>query len=327
MNAKGYKIIKVLGEGGNSIAYLAKDVRSGKKVTIKKLKEKDTAGGAIAKKSMENEAAILESLNHKGIPRLLESRDDYIVLEYIPGITAEKRIINKGVYGEKAAVDIALSLTDILGYLHSKKVPVIYRDLKPSNVIITPKGDVALIDFGTARLYKKSEKSDTTNLGTMGYAAPEQYGNLGQTDKRTDIYCLGMTLLQLISGVDPRDEAAVIRYKTKGVKGISLELLGIIDKCTRPDREDRFDSVSEVAHALETYPGKKRIRKARYFFKLAAISAALAMAITTGVTKGGYVKEKAVTSIEQRLPEFRQRMNNVKVRIDDFFEAKFGENG
>ena len=327
MNIKGYKIIKVLGEGGNSIAYLAKDIESGKKVTIKKLKESDVAGGAVARKSMENEAGILRDLDYPGIPKLIETSDEYIILEYMPGITAESRIIKKGVFSEKEAVDIALLLTDILGYLHSKKVPVIYRDLKPSNVIITPKGGIALIDFGTARLYKNSEKSDTTNLGTMGYAAPEQYGNLGQTDKRTDIYCLGMMLLQLISGVDPRDEVAVVRFKTKGVKGISPELLQIIDKCTRPDREDRFESVSEVAAELKRYPRKRRLRKTLFFMKLALVSAAAALVITVTVSSADVIRDKALVSIEDRLPEFRQRMNNVKVRIDDFIEEKYGENG
>lgn len=327
MNTKGYKTIKVLGEGGNSIAYLAKDMKSGRRVTVKQLKQTDSGSFDLAKKSMQNEADILRSLDHPGIPKLIEAGEDYIVLQHFPGISAEKRILKKGLFTEKEAVDTALFLIDILGYLHSGKVPVIYRDLKPSNVIIGPKGQISLIDFGTARVYKKSEKRDTTNLGTMGYAAPEQYGNLGQTDTRTDIYCLGMTMLQLLSGVDPRDEEAVARFKSHGVKGVSPELLRIIDKCTRPDREDRFENVTEVAKALETYPTRKRLRTIGRIIKMSVASAAAAFVIASATMMAGEVREETIIQIEEKFPAFMERMNNVKARIDGFITAEFGENG
>ena len=327
MNIKGYEVIKVLGEGGNSIAYLAKDMRSGRKVTVKQIKQQDATGYTLAKKSMENEVFVLKGLDHPGIPKLLEAGEDFIVLQHFSGISAERRIMKKGLFTEKEAVDTALFLIDILEYLHTQKPPVIYRDLKPSNIIIGPKGQISLIDFGTARFFKNREKRDTNNLGTLGYAAPEQYGNLGQTDKRTDIYCLGMTILQLISGVDPRDEEAVARFKTCGVKGVSPELLRIIDKCTRPDREDRFESVSQVATALRTYPGKKKLRKFGKAMKLSFTAAAAAFAISTATVAAGDMKETAIVSIEERLPAFLDRMNNIKIRIDYFIIARFGENG
>lgn len=322
-----YRIIKNLGEGGNSRAILAKDARTGRKVTVKELKYREGPDRAIAAKSMENEAEVLKGLDHPGIPRLIEYNGDYLVLEYMPGISAEKRILEKGLFSEKDAVETALKLTDILGYLHSQKVPVIYRDLKPSNIVIGPKGQVSLIDFGTARFYRRSEKADTSNLGTLGYAAPEQYGNLGQTDKRTDIYCLGMTILQLLSGVDPRDEESVAYYKNHGVRGVSKELLSIIDKCTRPDREDRFESVHEVALELRSYPGKKKLRRTLGMVRVAFVSAAAAFAIATAAASADDISEMASQDIEERLPGFKQRIYNVRIRIDDFIEDNFGENG
>ncbi|MDC7292907.1 serine/threonine protein kinase [Butyrivibrio sp. DSM 10294] len=326
MNRGKYMKIKTLGEGGNGTAILARD-SGGRKVTIKRIKASEGPDYCAAKKSLENEAQILRGLNHPGIPQFIEYQGGYLVLEYMPGVSAEKKILQKGLFTEKEAADIALKLTDILGYLHSKKIPVIYRDLKPSNIVIGPGGKVSLIDFGTARLYRKSDRADTANLGTLGYAAPEQYGNLGQTDKRTDIYCLGMTMLQLVSGVDPRDDEMVFAYKAGGVKGISPEFLKIIDKCTRPDREDRFEDVSEVAAELRSYPGKKKLRKIRGCVKVALASAAVSFVLAFGIASAGEIQSVAAYGFEQRLPIIREKMYNVRIRIDGFMGKQLGENG
>ncbi len=319
-----YRIIKSLGSGGSSKAFLAKNVMTGEKVTLKELRKDGGRANSFAKKAKDNEAKILKSLDHPAIPRFIENSENTLVLEYIPGKSAEEHIVTKGVFDENSTVKIALELIDILEYLHSRRLPVIYRDLKPSNVIIRPGGHVALIDFGTARFYKSFDKADTTNLGTQGYAAPEQYGNLGQTDPRTDIYCLGMTMLQMISGVDLRDEAAVSRYRLHGVKGISGELMRIIDKCTRPDREDRFDSVREVGNALRAYPGKKRLKKLGFIIKVSLASAAAAFVVSSTTVRAGDIKEWAIEDFEGRLPVLTERMNNVRTRLDVFFEEQLG---
>ena len=319
-----YEVIRLLGEGGNSRAFLAKDRKTGKKVTIKQLKEVDGEISQVAAQGLRNEAEVLKYLDNPAIPKLVEFLGDTLVLEYIPGKSIEKKILKDGVFDEKTARTVALELVQIFEYLHSCKRPVIYRDLKPSNVVIRPDGHVALIDFGTARFYKKSDTADTNNLGTLGYAAPEQYGNLGQTDKRTDIYCLGMTLLQMISGVDPRDDEAVMMYKNRGIKGISGELMQIIDQCTRPDREDRFNTCAEVEKALRTYPHQKRKRMAKGVIKAFLISAAAAFIISTATVNAEDIKAYARTDFEGRLPALKERVNNVRIRLDDFFEKQFG---
>jgi serine/threonine-protein kinase len=320
-----YEIIKVLGEGGNSTAFLAKDKTTGRKVTIKQLKTIDGKISREAELGLRHEAEVLKYLDDPAIPKLVEFLGDTLVLEYIPGKSIEKKILEGGVFDEKTTRTVALELVRIFEYLHSCKRPVIYRDLKPSNVVIKPDGHVALIDFGTARFYKKSDTADTNNLGTLGYAAPEQYGNLGQTDKRTDIYCFGMTLLQMISGVDPRDDDAVMLYKSKGIKGISAELMLIIDKCTRPDREDRFNTCAEVEEALRTYPRQKRKRIAKGVFKAFLISGAAAFIISTTTVKAEDIKAFAKTDFEGRLPAIKERFNNVRIRLDDFFEKQMGD--
>ena len=109
----------------------------------------------------------------------------------------------------------AKQLCDVLGYLHSQNPPIIYRDMKPANIMLKPDGNVVLIDFGTAREYKENNIEDTTCLGTMGYAAPEQFGGMGQTDARTDIYCLGATMYHLVTGMNPCEPPYEIRPSEK----------------------------------------------------------------------------------------------------------------
>ena len=121
-----------------------------------------------------------------------------IVMDYIEGNPLNVLVNEQGAQSQEDVIDWAKQLCDVLGYLHSRTPAIIYRDMKPSNVMLKPDGNVMLIDFGTAREYKnKNMVEDTTCLGTQGYAAPEQFGGHGQTDARTDIYCLGATMYHL----------------------------------------------------------------------------------------------------------------------------------
>lgn len=317
-----FKIVKQLGAGGNSSAYLAIDKESGKKVTIKKAIKEGTSIDIHRLKALETEGQILSQLKHRAIPQVFYRGRDMLALEYIPGESLEKVIMAKGTFSEKEAVRIALEIAGILRYLHGKREVVIYRDLKPANIVLRPDGHMALIDFGAARIYSKGCKKDTTNLGTLGFAAPEQFGNLGQTDPRTDIYCFGMTLLQMISGVDPKDSDAVSLYKQNGVKGVSRELISIIDKCTRPDREDRFLSVKEVEEALKTYPElikkRKLISRVKTSLAAAGMAAVIALCVTCGALYADKIKAYAASDMEVRLPAVNERLYTVRQRIEEF---------
>ena len=181
-----YRVKRKLGEGGSSVVLMGINEEKGSAVTIKQIK-RDVYGTREIHKVVEDETEMLRELDHPAIPKLVETYDDAFVLEYVPGNSLEKYIKHKGFFKEKDAVALGLELLDILSYLHRRKRPIVYRDLKPSNIMIRPDGHISLIDFGAARFYEKRSASDTLNLGTNGFAAPEQYGNLGQTDPRTDL--------------------------------------------------------------------------------------------------------------------------------------------
>lgn len=174
-------------------------------------------------------------------------------MDYIEGETLEYVVNNQGAQSQDLVIDWAKQLTEVLHYLHTRTPAIIYRDMKPSNVMLKPDGNIKVIDFGIAREYKESNLNDTTYLGTRGYAAPEQFGGKGQTDARTDIYCLGMTLYHLITGKNPMEppyEIYPIRYWNPSLSG-GLE--NIIEKCVQLNPKDRYQSCAELLYALEHY--------------------------------------------------------------------------
>ena len=131
-----------------------------------------------------------------------------------------------GAIPQKYVVSWAKILCDVLLYLHTRDSPIIYRDMKPGNIMLKPDGNLMLIDFGTAREYKVKNRGDTVCLGTVGYAAPEQFGGMGQTDARTDIYGLGATMYHLLTGKNPGKPP----YEMKPIRQINSSLSGGLEK-------------------------------------------------------------------------------------------------
>ena len=299
-----YRILRKIGEGGSSAVYMAVDNESGEPVTLKCIRSDGYSAVDIKDIAVE-ETKLLRKLDHKAIPKVVAAYDDSFVLEYVPGNSLEKVIAIGGRLKEKEVVRIANELVDILGYLHRQKNPVVYRDLKPANIIIRPDGHVSLIDFGAARLFRNGDSADTLNLGTYGYAAPEQFGNLGQTDPRTDIYCLGRTLEQIIKGKPSR------------------ELESIIDKCTKPDRDDRFRSCKEIEDALKKYPVQVLSRKALYNARIAFMAASAALVITFTSNNYESIKSYAAYDAEMRMPAVKDRLGNAGLRIKEILKERF----
>ena len=252
-----YKILNKVGQGGMSIVYLAMNEKANKQWAVKEVRKDGVKDFEIVKQGLVAEIDILKKLNHPSLPSIvdvIDTEDSFIIImDYIQGNSLDKAIEEFGAQPQEYVISWAKQLCDVLGYLHTRTPAIIYRDMKPANVMLKPDGNITLIDFGTAREFKEKNLADTTCLGTVGYAAPEQFGGKGQTDARTDIYCLGATLYHLVTGMNPCEPPYEIKPIREINPTLSSGLERIIQKCTQRDPNDRYQSAAELMYALEHY--------------------------------------------------------------------------
>lgn len=219
--------------GGMSSVAVGEDKSDGKRVIIKRVENNEKSIRYI---SLLNEIKILSELCHPAVPKIYDVIYDKkmltVIMEYKEGKGLDVFLREKHCISEEFVRQVLIELCDILGYIHGQKIPVIHRDIKPENIITGRR--VALIDYGAARFYMKDSKNDTICLGTMGYAAPEQYGGLSQSDERTDIYGLGMTLKAMLEKMAKRNR----RFEE------------IADKCTNQNPDRRYRNSGELLAAL-----------------------------------------------------------------------------
>ena len=205
-----YRIVEILGQGGMGSVYRAVDENLGVVIALKEnLFTTDEYS-----RQFRLEAVILANLRHPNLPRVsdhivLGDQGQYLVMDFIEGEDLRYRMERMGMLSEEDAVHIGASICDALAYLHTRKPPILHRDIKPGNVKITPDGHIFLVDFGLAKVYQNATQATTTGARAMtpGYSPPEQYGT-ARTDPRTDIYSLGATLYAALSGVIPEDGLA-----------------------------------------------------------------------------------------------------------------------
>ena len=260
-----YEILRKVGKGGMSRVYLVLNEEVNREWAVKEI-QKDNGDGSTGESvpaDAQNEAHIMSRLNNRHIPRItevLETEESILlVMDYVEGRTLRARLRSEGALPQEEAVDIALQMCDTLEYLHGLKPPVIFRDMKPDNIMIRPDGTCILIDFGVAREYKETKEEgnigDTTCLGTKGYAPPEQYkgAGMGQTDKRSDIYALGATMYHMVTGKDPSRPPYEMRPIRRWDPALSSGLEAVIKKCTQNDPEERYQDVSQLKDALLHY--------------------------------------------------------------------------
>lgn len=252
-----YKILNQIGQGGMSVVYLAMNERANKQWAVKEVRKDGIQDFAFVRQGLIVEMEMLKRLRHPYLPTIIDVIDledsFLIVMDYIEGIPFRKALEMYGVLPQKDVIEWAKQLCEVLGYLHSRPFPIIYRDMKPDNIMLKPDGSIALIDFGVAREYKPYALQDTRALGTQGYAAPEQFGGQGQTDARTDLYGLGATLYHLVTGHNPAEppyEVFPIRHWNPA---LSQGLEKIIWKCTQKNPEERYQSCAEMQYDLEHF--------------------------------------------------------------------------
>ena len=286
-----YRICRLIGRGGMSFVYLAEDMESGVRRALKEVRRDETRNDAVVRRGLQVETAMLVRLSHPQLPKVYDviraENSCFVVMDYIEGRSLGNVLREEGAQPQELVIFWAIQLCGVLGYLHAQDPPVIYRDMKPSNVMLRPDGEVVLLDFGIARQFKRSGSADTTCLGTIGYAAPEQFGGSGQSDARTDIYSLGATMYHLLTGKRsdgmPCDPVSLCRINP----GISLGIGMIVSKCMRRDPAERFQTCGELADALRhcsrldvRAANERRRRIAVFLLPAAAALAGLVMSLS-----------------------------------------------
>lgn len=253
-----YRILAKVGGGGMGTVFQAEDMRlPGHLCAIKAFTPENLpqADRTWALTYFRQEAQMLATLNHPGLARVSNFFNEgevwFLVMDWVDGQTLGDylRAVGGSLNPQKS-VAIIDQLCDVLEYLHRQQPPVIFRDLKPSNIMVTPQGQVKLIDFGTARFFKPEQTRDTVNLGTPGYAAPEQYGGIGQSDARADIYSLGVVLHEMLTGHNPTITPFRLPPVTSLNPNASHHLESIIQQATSLEVVNRFQTIADVRRAL-----------------------------------------------------------------------------
>lgn len=345
-----YEILREIGHGGMSVVYLAMDTHLNKQWAVKEIKKKGSGkNDEIIVNSLLAEANLMKRLDHAALPRIVDIIDNgvtiYVVMDYIEGESLDKILNEYGAQPEELVIGCAMQLCDALAYLHAQKPPIIYRDMKPANIMLKPEGNIKIIDFGIAREYKEQSLADTTVLGTKGYAPPEQYS--GQTDARSDIFALGMTMHHLLTGIDPRSGEAyapVRMWNPELSEGIEL----IIDKCVEPAPENRYQNCSDLLYDLE-HPDlitrgykKRQKRKVAAFMAAAGMTVVLFLAgavcttIAKNINNSNYeilVSPSTATALNEKIDSYKRAIAIYPERTDAYMcmleayedEGRFGK--
>lgn len=292
-----YRVLDVVGHGGMSTVYLARNEKANKSWAIKEVLKQGQEDLEIKKNSLIAETEMLKKLNHPNLPAIIdviETEDTFlVVMDYIEGNDLGDIIDEFGAQPQDKVIEWAKQICDVLSYLHTRTPVIIYRDLKPANIMLKPDGNITLIDFGTAREAEVKDVANTVSLGTKGYAAPEQFGDGARADARTDIYCFGATIYHLVTGHSPAEEPYIIEPITNINPSLSGGLEKIILKCTKPNPAERYQSCEELAYDLEHYKEIDDLYKKRQKKKLAAfITTLIASMVCFAVSFFGYAENR-----------------------------------
>ena len=273
-----FEILRELGRGGTSVVYLVTDRADGRNYAMKVLRRDDNEAEELAPKednlqakaaALRNESEVLQALctdnqgnvtHYPGIPAFREcvcdENGDFagFVMEYVEGRSLQQILEDGKCYTVRETAEAGLQLCGIMEQLHGQEPPMIFRDLKPANILVRPGGELVLVDYGAVRKLRKSSGADTMRLGTDGYAAPEQYGGWEQSDERTDIYGIGAVLHHMITGRPPLETGLRPLREILGSKGESrqyAEMAKILLLCCMTAPSMRYSSCKELGKALK----------------------------------------------------------------------------
>ena len=266
--ADRYKVVKRIGGGGMGSVYRAEDRNlASRTVAVKEMIEMfaDETAREKAIEDFKRESELLARLEHPSIPTIYDYFFDttrgryYLVMKYIDGgDLAMRQKESGGRVDEQIVTQWAIQICDVLDFIHSQDPPIIYRDLKPANLMIDSRSNrIMLVDFGIARFVAPQQQKGVTAIGTMGYAPPELFA--GNVEPRSDIYSLGATMFHLLTGVDPQDNPLLIFDFTKNPRprqinpAISARMEEILCRAVEYKPENRFDSAKAFGRELEMH--------------------------------------------------------------------------
>ena len=336
--AEKYRIVECLGEGGTSAVYLAENIALNNLWAIKVLSKSSRWISFDV-----DEIGILKNLSHPMLPRIADLTEDsdnyYIVMDYFSGSNLLKIIECQGRISERTLLKWTKDILNVLRYLHSRTPPVIYRDLKPANLIVDDSDQLRLVDFGTARYYSDEISEDTVYIGTQGYAAPEQYG-VGQTDERTDLYSLGMTIIHLATGIHPVKLGSDSIRDSLRKAGITQNFIRFVLKLTQTDPLKRFQTCEKAIEELDRIMNPERQFLKNYIAKKAkknfrGVIAIASVLPASGVTSlclaiGKHLSDNKVNSVLvelnssgdfNRMRQYLDELGEVKYQSDNRFET------
>ncbi|WP_394911938.1 serine/threonine protein kinase [uncultured Robinsoniella sp.] len=300
-----YRILKPLGAGGEGSVFLALNENAYKFWAIK----------IVTKSRDSGELELWKHFSHPNLPEVVDvivtETEILIVMDYIEGRNAAKILKEQGKVKPRQAVIWGIQICRVLHYLHSQDPPVVYGDLKPENMICRPDGSMVLIDFGTVSPFVRGRSFSGGHYGTKGYAAPEQYDGACIVDTRADVYSLGVTLLQFVTGKQPfigagrEEEIACPEY---------YGLKKIICRCLKSDRRQRYSGIEFCERALRRILWQ---RKARFFLMIAALLVIFAAGIRVRQGQGTFIREQSYESYlkDAKFNIYEEQLKNCRSAI------------
>lgn len=327
-----YEILKEIDRGGMSIVYLAADDRLRKSVVLKDIRKGNKINSDILLDCLKAEADLLTFLDHPNLPKIYDIIEGdnhiYVVMDYVEGESLKKKLDKEKRCDPYEVIEWGKQLSDVLNYLHTRQpAPIIYRDMKPHNIMLTPEGKIKLIDFGIS--VKMDTQNEKLNFGTSTYAAPEQLEGKN-TDGRTDIYSLGVTLYQLVTGLNFKSN-----LNLKPIREINPAfpegLDHIISKCIKENPKDRYQKAEELLYDFENIDKlsksykKKQIKKMALFlisFMLLIASTTMTIVGYNGLENNKYndyknlINEASVSYLKKDYAESIEILNRAITDVD-----------
>lgn len=296
-----FEILALLGKGGMSRVWLARDRRLNKLWAVKEIAHAAGGEGATAEAALLAEASLMRRFDHPALPRIVDivqgADSTLVVMDYVDGVPLGRVLAEAGhPLDEQDVIDWGIQLCRALEYLHGLEPPIVYCDMKPANAMLTAEGAVKLVDFGAARVLDACAAAGPS-IGTRGYAAPEQLDGSGAVDGRTDVYALGATLYALATGRSPAKGG--LRPLREVDPGLGEGLALVIARATRPDPRERYATCAEMRRDLENHEkltsGYRAALRARVARFRAWRGAACALALASVLLLTGAARAREAT--------------------------------